>query len=66
MISFSIISFSLRMPNNLFATTFPLIKCFFCFFFFQPFMYKMSGSSVYRNIDRAITKSEGTQKDLLL
>ena len=53
------------MPNNLFATTFPLIKCFF-FFFFQPFMYKMSGSSVYRNIDRAITKSEGTQKDLLL
>ena len=64
MISFSIISFSLRIPNNLFATTFPLIKCFF--FFFQPFMYKMSGSSVYRNIDRAITKSEGTQKDLLL
>ena len=51
------------MPNNLFATTFPLIKCF-CFF--QPFMYKISGSSVYRNIDRAITKSEGTQKDLLL
>ena len=52
------------MPNNLFATTFSLIKCFF--FSFQPFMYKMSGSSIYRNLHQAITKSEGTQKDLLL
>ena len=48
------------MPNNLLATTFPPI------FFFQLLCIMMSGSSIYRNIDQAITKGDGTQKDFLL
>ena len=47
------------MPNNLFATTFPPI-------FFQLLCITISGISIYRNIDQAITKGDGTQKHLLL
>ena len=47
-----------------------LCKYFFTYlvsFFLQLLCITMSGSSIYRNIDsQAITKGDGTQKDLLL
>ena len=49
------------MQNNPLQLLFHL----FNLIFFQLLCITMSGSAIYRNIDQAITKGDGTQKDLV-